>query len=84
MPQLIYTNGGDVMMADLDGGVSRVLVPSQGRGYAVGVAYHWNSQTVFWSDTNTQKVPLIITILFMMHCLFQLFVYLCTYIKITQ
>ncbi|KAK0146056.1 Low-density lipoprotein receptor-related protein 2 [Merluccius polli] len=43
-------------MADIQGRLSRTLVPSQGRGYAVGVAYHWHSQTVFWSDTNTQKV----------------------------
>lgn len=56
MPQLIYTNGGDVMMADIHGRLVRTLVPSQGRGYSVGVACHWHSQTVFWTDTNTQKV----------------------------
>ncbi|CAG12634.1 unnamed protein product [Tetraodon nigroviridis] len=55
LPQLIFTNGGDVMMADIHGRFVRTLVPSQGRGYAVGVAYHWHSSTVFWSDTNTQK-----------------------------
>jgi len=56
MPQLLYTDGGDVMMADIHGRIKRILVPSQGRGFAVGVAYHWYSQTAFWSDTNTQKV----------------------------
>ncbi|TNN03863.1 hypothetical protein fugu_000892 [Takifugu bimaculatus] len=56
LPQLIFTNGGDVMMADIHGRFARTLVPSQGRGYAVGVAYHWHSSTVFWSDTYTQKV----------------------------
>ncbi|KAF3853604.1 hypothetical protein F7725_014292, partial [Dissostichus mawsoni] len=56
LPQLIFTNGGDVMMADIHGRFVRTLVPSQGKGYAVGVAYHWHSDTVFWSDTNTKKV----------------------------
>lgn len=58
LPQLIFTNGGDVMMADIHGRFVRTLVASQGRGYAVGVAYHWHSSTVFWSDTDTQKVSL--------------------------
>lgn len=58
MPQLIFTNGGDVMMADIHGRFVRTLVPSQGKGYAVGVAYHENSETVFWSDTYTKKVSL--------------------------
>ncbi|TDG98033.1 hypothetical protein EPR50_G00214030 [Perca flavescens] len=56
LPQLIFTNGGDVMIADIHGRFFRTLVPSQGKGYAVGVAYHWHSNTVFWSDTNTKKV----------------------------
>uniref|UniRef100_A0A6Q2Z9A5 Low-density lipoprotein receptor-related protein 2 n=1 Tax=Esox lucius TaxID=8010 RepID=A0A6Q2Z9A5_ESOLU len=56
LPQLIFTNGGDVMMADIHGRFVRTLVPSQGRGRSVGVGYHWNSQTVFWTDTNSQKV----------------------------
>lgn len=58
MPQLIFTNGGDVMMADIHGRFVRTLVPSQGRGYAVGVAYLWHSDKVFWSDTYTKKVSL--------------------------
>nr|XP_046225254.1 LOW QUALITY PROTEIN: low-density lipoprotein receptor-related protein 2 [Oncorhynchus gorbuscha] len=56
LPQLIFTNGGDVMMADIHGRFIRTLVPSQGRGSSVGVGYHWHSQRVFWTDTNTQKV----------------------------
>lgn len=64
LPQLIFTNGGDVMMADIHGRFARTLVPSQGRGYAVGVAYHWHSSTVFWSDTNTQKVSLCFSFLY--------------------
>ncbi|XP_047465711.1 low-density lipoprotein receptor-related protein 2 [Mugil cephalus] len=56
LPQLIFTNGGDVMMADIHGRFVRTLVASQGKGDAVGVAYHWHSSTVFWSDTYTKKV----------------------------
>ncbi|KAM9425856.1 low-density lipoprotein receptor-related protein 2 [Pholidichthys leucotaenia] len=56
LPQLIFTNGGDVMMADIHGRFARTVVPSQGKGLAVAVAYHANSNTVFWSDTDTQKV----------------------------
>ncbi|XP_028331825.1 low-density lipoprotein receptor-related protein 2 [Gouania willdenowi] len=56
VPQLIFTNGGDVMMADIHGRFVRTLVPSQGRGFAVGVAYHHLSDIIFWSDTYTKKV----------------------------
>uniref|UniRef100_A0A3Q2DHQ2 EGF-like domain-containing protein n=1 Tax=Cyprinodon variegatus TaxID=28743 RepID=A0A3Q2DHQ2_CYPVA len=55
LPQLIFTNGGDVMMADVHGRFARTLVPAQGRGYAVGVAYNYRSNLVFWSDTTTKK-----------------------------
>ena len=48
-----------MMMADIHGRFVRTLVPSQGRGYAVGVAYNWRSDLVFWSDTNTQKVSVV-------------------------
>lgn len=58
LPQLIFTNGGDVMIADIHGRIVRTLVPTQNRGHAVGVACHWHSSTVFWSDKNTQKVSL--------------------------
>lgn len=47
------------MMADIHGRFVRTLVPSQGKGYAVGVAYHLHSNLVFWSDTYTQKVSLL-------------------------
>uniref|UniRef100_A0A4W6E5T0 Low density lipoprotein receptor-related protein 2b n=1 Tax=Lates calcarifer TaxID=8187 RepID=A0A4W6E5T0_LATCA len=56
MPQIIFTNGGEVMMADVHGRFVRTLIPAQGKGYAVGVAYHWHSDKVFWSDTYTKKV----------------------------
>uniref|UniRef100_A0A7N8XVY7 Low-density lipoprotein receptor-related protein 2 n=1 Tax=Mastacembelus armatus TaxID=205130 RepID=A0A7N8XVY7_9TELE len=56
MPQLIFTNGGDVMMADIHGRFVRTIVSSQGKGYAVGVAYNWHMDIVFWSDTHTKKV----------------------------
>uniref|UniRef100_A0A3Q3BE47 Low-density lipoprotein receptor-related protein 2-like n=1 Tax=Kryptolebias marmoratus TaxID=37003 RepID=A0A3Q3BE47_KRYMA len=56
LPQLIFTNGGDVMMADIHGRFVRTLVPTQGRGYAIGVAYNFRSNLVFWSDTYTKKV----------------------------
>ena len=58
IPQLIFTNGGEVMMADIHGRLVRTLVPSQGKGYAVGVAYHSHSDIIFWSDTYTKKVSL--------------------------
>lgn len=47
------------MMADIHGRFVRTLVPSQGRGFAVGVAYNFRSNIVFWSDTYTKKVSLI-------------------------
>uniref|UniRef100_A0A3B4FXS2 Low-density lipoprotein receptor-related protein 2 n=1 Tax=Pundamilia nyererei TaxID=303518 RepID=A0A3B4FXS2_9CICH len=56
LPQLIFTNGGDVMIADLHGRIVRILVPSQGKGLAVAVAYSWHNDKVFWSDTYTKKV----------------------------
>uniref|UniRef100_A0A3Q3G597 Low density lipoprotein receptor-related protein 2b n=1 Tax=Labrus bergylta TaxID=56723 RepID=A0A3Q3G597_9LABR len=56
LPQIIFTNGGDVMIGDIHGRFVRTLVPSQGRGYSVGVAYHLHSNIVFWSDTYTKKV----------------------------
>lgn len=46
------------MMADIHGRFVRTLVPAQGKGYAVGVATHWNSGKVFWSDIDTKKVSL--------------------------
>lgn len=65
LPQLIFTNGGDVMMADIHGRFVRTLVPSQGKGYALGVAYHLRSDIVFWSDTYNKKVSVD-------HCLVKL------------
>lgn len=56
LPQLIFTNGGDLMMADIHGRFERTLVPSQGKGNAVGVAYLFKSNIIFWSDTYTEKV----------------------------
>lgn len=46
-------------MADIHGRFVRTLVPAQGKGYAVGVAYNIRSNVVFWSDTNTKKVCLV-------------------------
>lgn len=56
LPQLIFTNGGDLMMADIHGRFVRTLVPSQGKGNAVSVAYLFKSNIIFWSDTLTEKV----------------------------
>ncbi|XP_076154846.1 low-density lipoprotein receptor-related protein 2 [Alosa pseudoharengus] len=56
LPQLLFTDGRDVRMADIHGRFIRTLVQSPGKGYAVGVAYHWHSHRAFWSDTNVQKV----------------------------
>lgn len=56
LPQLIFTNGGDLMMADIHGRFVRTLVPSQGKGNAVGVSYLFKSNIIFWSDTHNEKV----------------------------
>ncbi len=57
LPQMVFANGGDVMMADVHGRFVRSLVP-HGKGTAVGIAYHWHEQTIFWSDTFNRKVSL--------------------------
>lgn len=60
MPHLIFTDGGDVMMADVHGRNVRTLIPAQGKNTVVGVAFHRHSETVFWSDTYNNKVsPLL-------------------------
>lgn len=56
LPQLIFTNGGDLMMADIHGRFVRTLVPSQGKGNAVAVSYLFKSNIIFWSDILTEKV----------------------------
>ncbi|KAG9350071.1 hypothetical protein JZ751_026424, partial [Albula glossodonta] len=56
LPQLIFSNGRDVMMADVHGRFARTLAQSQNKGRAMGVAYHWHSQRVFWTDTINRKV----------------------------
>lgn len=56
LPQLIFTDGRDIKMADIHGRFVRLLVQSDGKGYAVGVGYNWHAQKIFWTDTNSQKV----------------------------
>ncbi|XP_051771492.1 low-density lipoprotein receptor-related protein 2 [Ctenopharyngodon idella] len=56
LPQLIFTDGRDIKMADIHGRFVRLLVQSDGKGYAVGVGYNWHTQRIFWTDTNSQKV----------------------------
>uniref|UniRef100_W5N103 Low-density lipoprotein receptor-related protein 2 n=1 Tax=Lepisosteus oculatus TaxID=7918 RepID=W5N103_LEPOC len=56
LPQLIFSNGRDVMIGDVHGRNMRVLVHSQGKGRAVGVDYSWVSQRLFWTDKTSKKV----------------------------
>ncbi|XP_036394518.1 low-density lipoprotein receptor-related protein 2 [Megalops cyprinoides] len=56
LPQLIFSNGRDVMMADIHGRFVRTLAQSQNKGQATGVGFHWHSQRVFWTDTVNKKV----------------------------
>ncbi|KAJ8414276.1 hypothetical protein AAFF_G00051460 [Aldrovandia affinis] len=56
LPQLIFSNGRDVMMADIHGRLVRTLAQSQNKGRAMGVGFHWHSQLVFWTDTVNKKV----------------------------
>ncbi|XP_032801941.2 low-density lipoprotein receptor-related protein 2 [Petromyzon marinus] len=53
---LLFSNGKDLVMSDLQGRTVRVLVPSQNRGVAVGVDYHYILRRVFWTDTMQNKV----------------------------
>lgn len=43
-------------MADIHGRLVRTLVPSQGKGDAVGIAYLFKRNIIFWSDIYTEKV----------------------------
>lgn len=54
LPKMIFTNGGEVMMADIHGRFLSTVVP--GKGYAVAVAYHYHIDRIFWSDTYAKKV----------------------------
>ena len=56
LPQLIFSNGQDVMMADVHGRLVRTLAQSENKGRAMGVAFHWHSQRAFWTDTVNKKV----------------------------
>ncbi|KAI2660889.1 Low-density lipoprotein receptor-related protein 2 [Labeo rohita] len=56
MPSLIFSNGRDLLIADVHGHSARTLVESQNRGVAVGVDFHYQLQRVFWTDTIQNKV----------------------------
>ncbi|XP_051792178.1 low-density lipoprotein receptor-related protein 2 [Erpetoichthys calabaricus] len=56
IPQLLFSNGRDVMIGDIHGRNMRQLIQSQNRGQALGVDYHWITQRVFWTDTTQKKV----------------------------
>ncbi|MBN3296498.1 LRP2 protein, partial [Amia calva] len=56
LPKLLFSNGRDVMIADIHGKNVRTLVESQNRGRAVGLDYSWVSQRLFWTDTINKKV----------------------------
>uniref|UniRef100_UPI003D9CB815 low-density lipoprotein receptor-related protein 2a precursor n=1 Tax=Danio rerio TaxID=7955 RepID=UPI003D9CB815 len=56
VPSLIFSNGRDLLIADVHGHGSQTLVQSQNRGAAVGVDFHYQLQRVFWTDTIQNKV----------------------------
>ncbi|GAA6094293.1 low-density lipoprotein receptor-related protein 2a isoform X2 [Tachysurus ichikawai] len=53
---LLFSNGRDLLIGDIHGHSSRVLVHSENRGVAVGVDFHYQLQRVFWTDTIQNKV----------------------------
>lgn len=53
---LLFSNGRDLLIGDIHGHNSRVLVHSENRGVAVGVDFHYQLQRVFWTDTIQNKV----------------------------
>ncbi|KAG8559732.1 hypothetical protein GDO81_017431 [Engystomops pustulosus] len=55
-PWLIFSNGRDLLIGNLHGNNYRTLVPSQNRGIAVGVDFHFPLRRVFWTDTVQNKV----------------------------
>uniref|UniRef100_A0A672N2Y4 Low-density lipoprotein receptor-related protein 2-like n=1 Tax=Sinocyclocheilus grahami TaxID=75366 RepID=A0A672N2Y4_SINGR len=56
VPSLIFSNGRDLLIADVHGHSTQTLVESQNRGVAVGVDFHYQLQRVFWTDTIQNKV----------------------------
>ncbi|XP_073701234.1 low-density lipoprotein receptor-related protein 2a [Garra rufa] len=56
VPSLIFSNGRDLLIADVHGHNAHTLVESQNRGVAVGVDFHYQLQRVFWTDTIQNKV----------------------------
>ncbi|XP_016414141.1 low-density lipoprotein receptor-related protein 2-like [Sinocyclocheilus rhinocerous] len=55
-PSLIFSNGRDLLIADVHGHNAQTLVESQNRGVAVGVDFHYQLHRVFWTDTIQNKV----------------------------
>ncbi|KAM4859286.1 low-density lipoprotein receptor-related protein 2 [Thomomys bottae] len=53
---VIFSNGRDLLIGDIHGRDFRILVQSQGRGVAVGVAFHYRLHRVFWTDPVRDKV----------------------------
>ncbi|XP_041123031.1 low-density lipoprotein receptor-related protein 2 [Polyodon spathula] len=56
LPEFLFSNGRDIMVGDIHGRNVRVLVESPSKGQAMGVAYHWVAQRIFWTDTSQRKV----------------------------
>ncbi|KAI4873047.1 hypothetical protein NFI96_006125 [Prochilodus magdalenae] len=53
---LLFSDGRDLRIGDIHGVGSRILVPSENRGVAVGVDFHYQLRRVFWTDTIQNKV----------------------------
>ncbi|XP_043910917.1 low-density lipoprotein receptor-related protein 2-like [Protopterus annectens] len=56
VPQILFSNGRDIMIADIHGRNARLLIQSQPRGKANGIDYLYSSQLIFWTDTTQKKV----------------------------
>ncbi|XP_021094201.1 low-density lipoprotein receptor-related protein 2 isoform X1 [Heterocephalus glaber] len=53
---VIFSNGRDLVIGDIQGRSFEVLVHSQNRGMAMGVDFHYREHKVFWTDLMENKV----------------------------
>ncbi|XP_037704852.1 low-density lipoprotein receptor-related protein 2 isoform X2 [Choloepus didactylus] len=53
---VIFSNGQDLLVGNIQGNSFQVLVHPEGRGKAVGVDFHYDLRKVFWTDVMRGKV----------------------------
>ncbi|XP_055493679.1 LOW QUALITY PROTEIN: low-density lipoprotein receptor-related protein 2a [Leucoraja erinacea] len=56
IPSIVFSNGRDLLIGNIHGRDTRILVESHNRGIAVGVDFHYNLGKIFWTDTIQNKV----------------------------